>query len=644
MFNIHSKQYQKFQILIALCFLTALILRYPLLLLYPFPGASHAGDFYTVDINIITAFSLFMILIHEKTYMILYKNLRLILSILIFLTISLIHFFCFNNYMFKEFCFSVSWVIIPLSIYLYADSFSRLLPAFILFLWSFNAVYAIPELISGREEIGIAANRNWHAGLIVAITPLLLFYLYKIINYLYLRYKKKATTLSLNSEKVYNSELKQKSAPNYLISFILALPLTASILILYKCYSRGANLALFIVIMLFLLILTLIYKPKHYKRIIIFSGVGIFAFTTIVVLLYGDKVAYAINRDLRLPLWRAAIDLFYDNPVIGVGAPSFESHYSYYMPIDRFLKSWYYADRSDHPHNQILYIAGSFGIIALLAYLYLWVTPIVICVRKYKTLSTQTKLILFSFIALSIHAMLDLVFFRWPTIYIAFIFQGLLWRESFTVQEEDKSDIDLRSKSRNFSPLLLKCFTYSVAVLVLYQACFMTYKNIKGSLYLRAGLIEYEYKNPVMSLYFFDKSQQENHNTRSLYNAGILSLLNFNDHRLALHYFSMLENHPSKIIAHLNSHIAHALIDANRKNEALGYLARETQVFPISIIALDNKMRLEKELGEMDKANQTASKLLWVLRLKGIPPKDINKVRQNPAMDNRFNEIGPKGY
>jgi O-antigen ligase len=554
-----------------------------------------------------------MILIHEKTYMILNQNRRLAVALLIFIAISFIHFLSFSNYAFKEFCFSVSWVIIPLSIYLYFDSFRVLLPPFIIFLWLFNAIYAVPELITGRQEIGIAANRNWHAALIIGTTPLLLFYLY--------RFLKKHSPL-------------HKCIP---ASGTLALPFILALLILYKCYSRAANLALLFVIILFLLMLLVIHKPKNYKRIILFSFLAISLFVTLAILLYGDKIAYSITRDLRLPLWKAGIDLFQDNSLIGVGAPGYESHYSYYMPIDRFLKSWYYADRSDHPHNHILYIAGSFGIIALTAYLYLWFSPIVICLRKYRTLSAQTKIILFSFIALSLHAMLDLVFFRWPTIYIAFIFQGLLWRESFSVEEEKTNTI--KPSPGNYLSPALKYFSYFAAAAVLFQASLITFRNIKGSLYLRAGLIEYEQKNPVMSLYFFDKSQKENHNTTSLYNAGILSLLNFNDPRLAMHYFNMLENHPAKIVAHLNSHIAHALIQENHKNEALEYLTRETQVFPISIIALDNKMRIEKELGKMDRANQTANKLLWVFRIKGIPPKDINKIRQNPEIDNHFNEI-----
>jgi tetratricopeptide (TPR) repeat protein len=239
--------------------------------------------------------------------------------------------------------------------------------------------------------------------------------------------------------------------------------------------------------------------------------------------------------------------------------------------------------------------------------------------------------------------MVDLIFFRWPTIYIAFIFQGLLWHESFAKKETKEHE------SRGVYPSAIcsvfqKVLLYSVAITVLFQAFFMTYKNITGSLFLRAGLIKYEQNDPAMSLYFFDKSQQKNHDTRSMYNAGILSLLNFNDYRLALHYFNLLENHPSKIIAHLNSHIAHALIKEGRENEALEYLTRETKVFPISIIALDNKLSLEKKLNKMKEANLTASKLLWVLRLKRISPKDINKVRQNPEIDNRYNEIRGKVF
>lgn len=167
----------------------------------------------------------------------------------------------------------------------------------------------------------------------------------------------------------------------------------------------------------------------------------------------------------------------------------------------------------------------------------------------------------------------------------------------------------------------------------------MARDNIQGSLSTRQGLILYKRNNLPFALYSFDQAIKANQNTRSIYNAGILSLLYFRDYRLGLKYFKILERHPAKIIAHSNSHIAHCLIKLNRKQEALDYIKLETQVYPISILAHDNKMMLEKELNKIDEANKTANKLWNIFKLKGLSPKDINKIRQNPGMDGRYHRV-----
>lgn len=607
------ESYSKISIYILVSFFLLLLASFPLLLLNPFFSIPYANICYVTNLSVFSALAIIMVLFHKKSAEV-FQLTYFSFALLLFFCVTVAQFFFFSGFTFKEFLFSIAWVIIPLAVYLYDKGFSKLILPFSVIFWVFNAYYGITALLLGKEVVGIPGNRNWHASFLIVVTSLMLFYLYRVLRKSRLSY--------------------------YLIVPIFSVPLFISLVLLYKCYSRAANLALIFILILFLLMLLLQKKPKHYRRIITICGVGFICLIVLSLLLYGDKIAYQITRDIRLPLWKGAIDLFRDNFLVGVGAPSYESVYSYYTPIDRFMRGWYYSTRVDYPHNHLLYIAGSFGIFALVAYLYLWFAPIIICIKKYRFLTARTKLFLFLFIALTIHGMLDLVIFKWPTIFFAFILQGLLWKKSFPLKSQEENSCSV-SNSGGFAtyPLIVRILTYGTACILLFYAISMMYDNLKGSLYWRAAYIKNLEGDRASSLYFFDRSQVMNSDPLSIYQAGFSSLVFFNDYMLGLKYFSLLEKHPARIIAHMNSHIANCLIHQGRRFEALKYLKRETTVYPLSIIAFTHKMQMERAL-HMDKdALRTERKLLWILQFKGYTPDDLNTILEHPEMDEKYTEF-----
>ena len=540
MCQLEKKQNNKISLILVIIFLCAITLRYPLLLMYPFPGSSRVSDFFTIDLSVISALSLFMILVCNDFSVFLKSNKLFLLSLLIFFLISILQFFIFPNYSYREYAFSISWIIIPLSVYLYSDTFKKCILPYFGFLWIFNAVYAVPQLYYMTESIGIPANRNWHGGFIISCTPLFLFGLYQL--------------------------LKKYRIPQNIIYTILAFPLIFSAVTLFRCYSRGANLALAVTILLFIIILLKSLRPQNYKKILLICSAGFILVGLLTILLYGDHVASYISRDIRIPLWRGAVDMFINNLPIGVGSPSYESQYVFNIPIDRFIRSWYFTDRSDHPHNHILYLAGSFGFFGITSLLFLSIYPLIQCFKKYKGLTSLSKLIFFAFLTLSIHSLFDMVIFRWPTVFMALILQGILWKEVFIEGKVPAHASDLKTISGSLLfRILSRGFIYAVSLSILYLACAMTYDNIYGSLYCRDALIKNDNNNKPYSLYLFDKSVKSSQNPLSIYRAGILSLIEYNDHRLGLEYFKKLDKHPAKIIAHANSHMANCYIKLNRK-------------------------------------------------------------------------------
>ncbi|MBI4690357.1 MAG: O-antigen ligase family protein [Nitrospirae bacterium] len=71
---------------------------------------------------------------------------------------------------------------------------------------------------------------------------------------------------------------------------------------------------------------------------------------------------------LRLHMWKGAVKIFLDNPIIGVGTGGYQS------AMKRYENPMLNLDlREFHqPHNSFLYMAASFGIIGLISLLYLF--------------------------------------------------------------------------------------------------------------------------------------------------------------------------------------------------------------------------------------------------------------------------------
>lgn len=69
--------------------------------------------------------------------------------------------------------------------------------------------------------------------------------------------------------------------------------------------------------------------------------------------------AYTVHQD-RFYMWRGAIDLFMENPIFGVGTGGYGTALK-----ERGKEEW---PKIAHPHNNLLYVAASFGTVGLLVF------------------------------------------------------------------------------------------------------------------------------------------------------------------------------------------------------------------------------------------------------------------------------------
>lgn len=611
-----SASFFKTDHLVVIVFLTLITIKYPLFFIAPFPSGNFATGLFISSPDSLSAYALFMILFRYRELITLISdyNKLFLVSLASIFGVAVMQFCFWANLSYMDFFYAVFWISVPLAVCLYFETFKKYLVPYLALFWLFSMLHTIYQLAIDTQCVGISANRNWHGAFLISTTPFFGYWLYQFFQ--------------------------RKNFSDQKIKIIISSIAVFSLYALYMAESRGANLAFIIGVLLFLglyLNFSPEKKEQQFGRIYLLT-VSVFIIMGLIAgpLFFGQQLASMNSYDVRIPLWRGAIDMFAENLPLGVGPSGYEGHYAYYLPIERFFRSHYFAGRATHPHNQLLFFAGAYGIIGLLAIIFLWFAPIVIFLKNYRTSDTISKICFFSFLMLSIHAMFDLVMVRWPTMQISLILLGILWSYTFKKQpiQQEKAAV---KQPLPFLPI--KYFCSLTAYACLFFSIYLMYNNMVTSFFSRNSSIAASREEHSLTMSCINKAIDSGNRPDDFYNAGMKSLFWFGDYRLAYKYFSIFDNHPAKFVGYSNARIAECLIKMNRKPEALGYLDKHVKAFPLSSIALYNKLLLERELGRITDAEVTATRLINVMKLKGLKLEDMKEIIQNPEFDNRFHQL-----
>ena len=307
------------------------------------------------------------------------------------------------TYSLAEIARSFSYLTIPLFACLYRDELKKLLPWAMALLWLLTLGQSFVERFMLDTDVlaGLPMNRNWNASLILITTPFAVLVTFRRADSIFKR---------------------------FLLLLGIVLP---SVYVLMVCNSLAVYLALPGALYLFFLM-----NRKHWK-IFLISGIALLLTALsgfFICKTYLPAFRNFLEKEDRVVFYTAAVRMIADAPVSGYGIPSFEQEFIPYIRTPEYFLCTHAADMVNHPHNHLLFMAAGMGLAGLAMWLALWLVPVLLLVFRKEPDPEETvldKLILFAWLALALHGMLDLVLFQEPTNILALVFTGWIWGRLF---------------------------------------------------------------------------------------------------------------------------------------------------------------------------------------------------------------------
>ena len=251
---------------------------------------------------------------------------------------------------------------------------------------------------------GITGNSNWTAAITTVTAGAFLFFLYTF-------FRKKCSPFK---------------------TFLLLLLPAAGMIFLWKNQeSLGSFLA--ILSTLYLLLFIMIPGGKIRKLVTFSSILSGIVLMLLFVHFKQDAIADRFAADERLTLWEGTVNMILDNPVTGAGGSCcYENKFIPYKPIELFLKS-HVAPRASHPHNEILYILASGGILTGLPLIFLLLFPVFYLYISYlKEKPDSWELLIFAmYLYFIFHGQLDCFFPKYPNQLFLWMFCSYCWSRVF---------------------------------------------------------------------------------------------------------------------------------------------------------------------------------------------------------------------
>ncbi len=493
-------------------------------------------------------------------------------------------------YSWRESASLLVWLFPPLAVCSFAEETKRLLTPALAILWVWDAALSVLHVAGqGSLPFGIPQNVNWNAAFLAATAPF---------------------ALTALRQAIRNVALHR--------IFIVAV-VTITVILILLAGSKGAFLSLAVAAIL---------TPwdtifPHRARAIRISIRIVLAFCAAAAVLLiawkRDAIADCLSRDERIYLAKTTATMIAEKPLLGHGAPSFEQEYLPFRTPEYFLMR-HPAIRTDHPHNETLFVAAGFGFLGLIAWLILLLVPVLRTRRVFAALDMETRLAFFSLLVLLLHAQLDLILFRPPTLTLATVFLGLLWNESLKPKEKEEDWLPVIPFPNSVRVLcicggILICASALAASIVDFSAKLLSRQADKAE---NQG--EHE-----RAIELHERAARLGKDDPKILIAAMEHALYYDPER-ALKYAEAIAKTSTPDFGYVHFIAANAYLRMNRCADAIPLLQGEIKRRPFSVLPLLMLEHAYVRLGDAAGAAEARRRIEFLKRIRGLSEDDLRNL------------------
>ncbi len=431
-------------------------------------------------------------------------------------------------------------------------------------LWIVYILTGLVSVLNDSEVIGLSGNRNWASSMYLGLG---------LVAFMFLKQRKLFGNLVSRS----------------IVAALLTAPIT--LVLAYRCYSRGAWLAL--------IMLGIVLSYAHIRKLervllTIFLGLAVTLIASVVLTRYPTLPAQKIKTDIRLPMWVSTVNMIVDHdPILaggrslftdsntaatanqpfdmalGVGPGQFTKAYAPYRMKSRYHdRTGVAAPVSTHPHNEFLNIAAQAGVLAAVA----WLLLLAGMLRRndpddpWFNWGRPLALLIY------FHSFFDMPLVQQPGNIVAMFALGLCWQRLLTVP------VELPEKSIGF-----QCQRAAVSLAVmagLLSATLIGIKSMRVSWHFRGAQIE-EAKGRFDNAYedYVAITRIDPDNIRAHLFAGAVALDRLeNVEQAAPHLLKTYELDAN--FAHINEKLGRVLAHRGDQELAMQFYFRECELYP----------------------------------------------------------------
>ena len=536
-------------------------------------------------------------------------------------------------------------VAVPFAVCVFARELKRLLPWYLTLFWLIDVVLGFVQYYGLHWFLfGLPGNINWNAALLAVTAPFAILTAWKwcpseenwSVNALW----RNGTLLLVAGLTVWQIALTESRGT------ILGIGAAGSLWVFLKLGHRGRRLTLF----------------ASLTAVIV--GSLWFAF-----IIPHDRILENLSRDERVFLANTTMNMIAEQPEIGFGAPSFEQEYLRFRRPE-FFSMRHSAVRIDHPHNHLLYVAASFGVLGLFCWLYLVLEPMFFAAKRIAGetwvrtddnlpagmtawdfrncgLDGETRLSLLCLAGLLVHAQFDLVLFRWPTNLLAMIFLGLLiheregapapfWRPpaflrrfrwEFLKKLERSRPPEHRRTGRLTRPVL---FTFGFVLLGV--GLVSAFSNLAAeSIAWHADNVALEGKHDDAARFYLMAASMPGSSLPLKSRA--LNYASLYDTAHAPRYYAMFASSSTPDFGYVNDYFARACVIGGHPANAVPFLKRAMTLRPRSVLPLLMLADVYERLGSRGAVDAVRERLARLMEYRHLGPEDLETIYKNQDLD-----------